>query len=312
MTVRASMVVPTRGGRNRLPRLLASLAAQTEPSWQAIIVIDGDIDETDQLLGSYRHLPITSIVFPENRGRSAALSEGFAAATGDVLIRCDDDLELPTTFLESHLAHHGDPSAPVGVIGLCANVYPDTPYARAYGQPADARARGSAYSSPPDQRWRHWGANVSVTRETYDRVGSYDTRYRAYGWEDADWGYRLQHLGVPIVIDPACEVRHLGAAATTLDRARRAYLSGAARETFRTIHGPEADPVVARPPSLWNRLVTLTALPLTLRTLPPAARAADVAAASLPRSLGEKAIALVIEGASLAGSTRPHDTTVGV
>jgi len=291
---------------------LASLAAQTEASWQAIVVIDGDTDGTVELLGSYSHLPIVPLELPENRGRSVALSAGFAAAAGEVLIRCDDDLELPTTFLAAHLSHHTSADCSVGVIGLCANVYVDSPYARAYGRPADARARMAAYATPSDQTWRHWGANVSVTRETYDRVGPYDPRYRAYGWEDVDWGYRLHHLGVPITIDPACEVKHLGAASNTLDRAKRAYLSSAARETFRVIHGPLADPPAVRDRTPWNRLLDITAAPLSLRTLPVAARIAEGAAAVLPRRIGEKAIALTVESASLAGSRRPHDTTVTV
>lgn len=296
----------------RLPRLLASLAAQTEPSWEAVVVVDGDIDGSADLLSSYEHLPVRPIVLPENRGRSEALNAGFAAARGDVLIRCDDDLDLPTSFLAAHLAHHEDPAQPEGVVGLCANVYAESPYARAYGRPADVRARRAAYAAPEDQTWRHWGANVSVTRATQARVGRYDTRYRAYGWEDVDWGYRLHRLGVPIVIDPACEVRHLGAAATTLDRARRAYLSAAARETFRRIHGPEADPPAPRGPGLWNRAVDLAARGLTLRSLGAVSKAGDVAATVLPHRLGEKAIALTVEAASVAGSRRPDDITLDV
>ena len=312
MTPRVSVVVPTRRGRTRLPGLLASLAAQSEPSWEAVVVVDGDVDDTAGSLRAYDHLPLRVVVLPRNEGRSVALTTGFAEAAGDVLLRCDDDLEVPPTFLAAHLAHHTSTAGPVGVIGLCANVYADSGYARAYGRPADARARAAAYAVPADQRWRHWGANVSVTRETYDRVGPYDTRYRAYGWEDVDWGYRLHRLGVPIVIDPACEARHLGAAATTLDRSRRAYLSAAARETFRAIHGRSADPPAAVGRSPWNRLVRLAARPLTLRTLPPVARCADLAAAALPARWGEKAVALTVEAASVAGARRPHDTTTAV
>jgi glycosyltransferase involved in cell wall biosynthesis len=310
--MKVSVVIPSRGGRQRVPRLLASLAAQDVGDWEAIVVVDGDVDGTADLVADYGHLGVRSIVFPQNRGRSAALTAGFAEATGDVLVRCDDDLELPPTFLSAHLAHHHDPDAPVGVIGLCANVYADTGYAKAYGRPADTRARAAAYAASPIDRWRHWGANVSVTRETYAAVGQYDERYRAYGWEDADWGYRLHAHGVPIVIDPACEALHFGAAPTTLARARRAYLSGAARETFRAIHGAGADPPVVRPATTWNRLVDLAARCVTLRTLPAFAGLADMAATALPQRLGEKAVALTVEAASVAGTARPTDTTTAV
>ena len=76
----ASIIIPSRGGAKRLPRLLSALAAQDDRDWEAIVVIDGDVDGSRQVVERYRHLPVRSTVFPENRGRVAALNAGFAAA----------------------------------------------------------------------------------------------------------------------------------------------------------------------------------------------------------------------------------------
>ena len=68
-----------------------------------------------------------------------------------------------------------------GVVGLYRNVYPDTAYARIYGRDWDRRFRQEAYQVRADQLWRYWAGNVSVTRETWEEVGPYDTSFRAYG-----------------------------------------------------------------------------------------------------------------------------------
>ena len=70
------------------------------------MVVDGDIDGSEQVVARLAgDLPVRTLVLPENQGRSAALNAGFGAATGDVLLRSDDDLELA----DEHLARHAAP-----------------------------------------------------------------------------------------------------------------------------------------------------------------------------------------------------------
>ena len=53
---------------------------------------------------------------------------------------------------------------PSGAWGLYRNVFPDTPYARAYGRPATARSLERRPRGRPSSAWRGWAANNSVTR----------------------------------------------------------------------------------------------------------------------------------------------------
>ena len=123
---------------------------------------------------------------------------------------------------------------------MCRDVFPDTPYAVAYGMSADERIRAAALATPPDRTWRWWSGNVSTTSDDYDLVGDYDESFREYGWEDIDWGYRLHLLGVPVVIPPGFTTLHHGPVTTTVERALRAYSSGAARHRFVAKHGEDA------------------------------------------------------------------------
>ncbi len=100
------MVVPSRGGRERLPVLLKALEKQTVDDWEVVVVIDGDIDNSGDVLAKFTHLPLTSLVLQENRGRVAALNAGFASAVGEVLIRADDDFEPAPGHIAAHVAAH--------------------------------------------------------------------------------------------------------------------------------------------------------------------------------------------------------------
>jgi glycosyltransferase involved in cell wall biosynthesis len=287
----ASIVVPSRGGANRLPTLFASLAAQSTDAWEAIVVLDGDIDNSASVVAEWSEIiPVRAIVFGENRGRAAALNAGFASAGGDVLIRSDDDLELSPGHVAGHIARHE--SAPLGVIGLCKNLLPPTPYAHAYGIASDRNLRKSAYASSTDS-WRYWAANVSVRRELSDRIGDYDEGFRAYG--------------VPVVIAEELEAIHHGAAATTATRAQRAFYSGAARHRFETKHGQAA---LGMPDSvgIWSSAVHGTASRLNERRVAKAGAAIDAVLPRLPTAIGLKAVALLVESAAIAGYSNRGET----
>lgn len=298
--MKASVIIPTRGGAERLPGLLSSLAMQTHNDWEAIVVIDGDIDHSERVVAEFAHLPVRSLVFPENRGRVAALNAGLKEAEGDVLLRADDDFELVPGHVAAHLSHHENGEC--GVVGLPRNVAPATRYMRVYGAEADDRGRRAAYALTTAERWRLWGGNVSVARSTYERLGDYDPRYRGYGWEDVDYGYRLCQAGIPIVLAQDAEVQHHVASVTTPIRVRRAFDSGVARRTFDSIHGVgTSGPPFPADPTNWNRLVIGLSKRLNRRRADQMAFCVERGIHVLPRSVGRRAIGLAVESAGVAG-----------
>lgn len=300
MAVLTSVVIPSRGGAQRLPRLLEALAAQGAPL-EAVVVLDGDVDDSAAAVRPWsERLDLRVVTFAQNRGRSAALNAGFAAARGDVLVRCDDDLVPGPDFARHHAAHHGGP--PIGVVGLGLNVFPDTAYARVYGRNWDLRHRNDAYSAPAELRWRHWAGNASVTRETWERIGPYDEGFRGYGWEDVDWGYRLHLAGIPVVIDPALETPHHLAAVTCETRVRRAYHSGAARSRFERKHGL---PTTDEPDSVWAQAVARAADRLDEQRVVAWGRRLDRTIGHLPRPVAHKLVAFLVESAAEAGHRHP-------
>ena len=86
-----SIVTPVYNGARFLGDLLESVAAQTYPHIEHIVIDDGSTDggATCAMLA---RLPKTRWWTRENRGQYATLNEGFAAATGEIMttISADD------------------------------------------------------------------------------------------------------------------------------------------------------------------------------------------------------------------------------
>ena len=304
MVTRASVLVPTHRGAHRLPTLLDALARQdVRDPWEVVVAVDGVLDDTPAILSSYAsRLPLRVLTRSHARGVCAALNDAYAAATGDVLIRCDDDLTPAPGMVRRHVAWHERSSHPVGVIGATRDVFEDTPYARAYGRPANARQLAGVYRRAPDRRWLHWAAHNSLTRESWDLVGGFDPRF-AYG-EDVELGWRLHDSGVEIVIDPELEIPHRGPATCAQVRAPRAFVSGSGRRLLDEVHRvpAEASGPVGLAGRVWSAGTTSLALavrsPKGYRRL---GSLADRLPGAVPDAMRGRAIAFVVEAAGRSG-----------
>jgi glycosyltransferase involved in cell wall biosynthesis len=301
----ASIIVPTFRGVDRLPTLFDAFASQQEgtESFEVIVVIDGVDDGSVALAAKETRFAVRHILFPENRGRVAALNAGFEAARGDVLVRCDDDLVPQTDYVHQHVRSqaHG----PVGAIGLYLNRFEPTAYSHAYGEQADRDLRAGAYMTPTDMRWRFWAGNCSITRAVWATVGPYDPDYRLYGWEDIDYGYRVQRAGFPVILHRGLETPHRVAAVTTQIRAVRAAHAASARRIFERKHQTANLPPAVPPHSVWNTAVRGVSVAARLAGTARVGAIVDRMLPVAPPPVARKLIALAVEGSALAGYSAP-------
>jgi glycosyltransferase involved in cell wall biosynthesis len=90
---RVTVVIPVYNERDTILDLLDRVRAVGVAS-QLVVVEDFSTDGTRELLQSLPPTPDLTIVFHDrNRGKGAGLRSGFAAATGDIVIIQDADLE---------------------------------------------------------------------------------------------------------------------------------------------------------------------------------------------------------------------------
>lgn len=93
-----SLVIPLLNEAESLPELVAwidKVMLENRYSYEVIFVDDGSTDNSWEVIEQLRRQnpTIKGIKFQRNYGKSAALNEGFRAATGDVVITMDADLQ---------------------------------------------------------------------------------------------------------------------------------------------------------------------------------------------------------------------------
>ncbi len=177
-----SVVIASRDREHYLRDTLASLESQAgAPPFEVIVVDNGSRDGTRGLVEARAggDPPVWYVGEPAPN-RAKARNRGAAAARGDYLLFCDDDVRLPAGWVAAHAAAQrgGD----YVVNGPILNV----------GSP-DARPAPRAVNY---SRAFLCSCNVSLSKRVFLDVGGFDENFDLYGWEDTELGLRLRRLGV--------------------------------------------------------------------------------------------------------------------
>jgi len=200
--VDASIIIPAYNRRRRLEGTLRALEDLDYPrnAFEVILVDDGSEDGTGRFFQQRSYsFQFHCLRHSVNRGRSAARNSGVRKASGRIVVFLDDDMQTVPEFLRQHLNHYRDGERTV-VLG---NVHraPEVP-ATALVRYLDSR--GVQKLGPDDPiPFRYFSAgNVSMTRAFLVQAGLFDERFRSFGGEDLELGFRLAHNGARFVFSP--------------------------------------------------------------------------------------------------------------
>jgi GT2 family glycosyltransferase len=205
--VRAAVVVPNWNGRRWLPGLFGSLAAQTRPPDEIVVVDNGSTDGSLEWLAE-RGVRVEAL--GRNTGFAVAANRGIAAVSAEAVALVNTDVELEPDWLERAVARlERDPRlASVatkmvlmrspGVLDDAGDVLRRDGVAeqRGHGKPDGPRfdAPGEVFSACA-------GAAV-YRRSAVLGAGGFDERLFAY-LEDVDLGLRLRLAGWGCAYEPA-------------------------------------------------------------------------------------------------------------
>ncbi|HXB71829.1 MAG TPA: glycosyltransferase family 2 protein [Candidatus Acidoferrales bacterium] len=208
-------VVPVWNGRDLLARLLASLAAQTTPAAEVLVVDNGSQDDAPEL--AFR-LGARVIPMGRNAGFAAAVNRGIREARGEWIAVLNSDVELAPDYFEKLLAVR----APFATGKILQAAQPQ-PGQAVIDATFDALCRGAtawrvgsgradgpifsqelAIASPP------WTA-VLIRADVFPRVGFLEETFESY-LEDVDFGMRCAALHIQGRYVPTALARHRGSA----------------------------------------------------------------------------------------------------
>jgi N-acetylglucosaminyl-diphospho-decaprenol L-rhamnosyltransferase len=198
-----------------LPRLLASIDAHLDPRPQLIAVDSGS---TDDGAGIARDAGAEVIVLDGNPGFGAASNEGVERASHEVTVLLNPDCELPDAGLAALAAAAATADALLaprlldadGTVQRSAHPLPGTPSSL-----LRAAVPGPLLRQPRRTRSVGWAiaACLAARTETLRRFGPFDPDAFLF-YEDLDLCLRARERGIPTVVRPDVEVRHLGGRST--------------------------------------------------------------------------------------------------
>jgi GT2 family glycosyltransferase len=217
-SIRASVVVCvyTEERLSQIRAALDSVARQTMPPSQVIVVADHNQALCDRLAAEYPDFEVISSKF--EKGLSGARNTGIEHAAGDVVVFLDDDAWAQASWLETLLASYGDES----VLGVGGVVLADwsSPGRPAWLPEEFLWVVGCSYRGQPEVKAEvrnPIGANMSFRRSAFDQAGLFDSSVgrtfassRPLGCEETEFSIRLRRLspGGRIIYEPQAVVYH--------------------------------------------------------------------------------------------------------
>lgn len=182
--MKISIITVTYNAEATLERTLQSVAQQTHPDVEHLIIDGASTDHTLEIARQYPH----AIVFSEpDKGLYDAMNKGLQRATGDYLcfLNAGDKLHSKETL--AHIVASISDGSPIGVL------YGDTNIVDAQGQ----FIRNRRLTPPEHLTWRSFKEGMLVCHQAFyinrQIALPYDTNYRFSA--DFDWCIRCMKEG---------------------------------------------------------------------------------------------------------------------
>jgi GT2 family glycosyltransferase/glycosyltransferase involved in cell wall biosynthesis len=269
-TDEVSVVIVSFNTRGLLARCLNALDSQDDVTRQVIVVDNGSIDGSVELVrDTFPHVEL--IELDENVGFARANNLAFARCRGRHVLLLNSDAFLSQGALSALLAcSRRHPSA--GAIGPRLSNPDGTLQRSAWPFPSGARLLLEAFGLHRPLRrvglledfgiWRHdceravdflVGACLLVRWDALSEVGGFDEDFWLYG-EEADLQRRMATRGWEVIFTPDAGVTHVGSASSAQSSTRlRQFYSGQRR--FLQKHGGRSSWLVARVALLTGSLL---------------------------------------------------------
>ena len=243
-----TVVISTLGMHSSLRRVLDRLDGQDSPngSFEVLVVADAAEPDPDAVVDAIGDRPYPArLLRGQIPGLSANRNVGWRAAETPLVMFTDNDTLAEPQLVSEHLKwHRQQPEENVAVLGHVR-------WARELEVTTFMRwlERGVQFDYPKidgiEAGWgRFYGANVSAKRAFIEKVGDFDEQRLPYGYEDLDFAYRANELGLRLLYNRRAVVEHLRHMDLEFWR-KRVRRTAAAERQFVQMH-PDVEPYYHR------------------------------------------------------------------
>lgn len=207
-----SAIVPVWNGRALLERLLATLAAQTLPAGELLVVDNGSEDGAPE---AARRAGARVISMGHNAGFAAAVNRGIRESRGEWLAVLNSDVELAPDYFECLTATRAwfatgkivSAAAPDRIDGT----FDATCRGGTSWRVGSGRRNGPLFDTPRPIWSAPWTAAL-FRSALFEKVGLLEESFESY-LEDVDFGLRCAKAGCEGEYLPLAVARHRGSAA---------------------------------------------------------------------------------------------------
>ena len=187
-----SIVLPTYNGAKYIKQSISSCLNQTYSNLELIIVVDGSIDNTLDIINSYSDARLKTIVNNQNLGLPNALNAGFAITKGYYLTWTSDDNIYKLTAIELMVNYlNNNPS-----VGLVCSPF--------WEIDGNGNIIKLCIPKPMDMIWEAntVGACFLYKRKVYETIGNYNPNAKYVEdyeyWLKTSLKFHMHSLEIPL------------------------------------------------------------------------------------------------------------------
>lgn len=199
--MKLSVIIATHERHEILAKVLQSLALQTLPKCEfEVIIVDDNIDEEtkniiDGFIEAHDNTPLQIEYYScEAPGAGAKRNFGVQKSNSEIILFLDDDMIASPNLLYEHFSFYGE-----GVHGVLGYIEEDKNvklnYFTKYLLDNDLQNTYKNINKENVSFEYFYTGNISLRKEIFNKLGGFDLKFKQYGFEDTEFGYRLNKAG---------------------------------------------------------------------------------------------------------------------
>jgi glycosyltransferase involved in cell wall biosynthesis len=199
-----SVIIPVYNRPDELKELLQSLTAQSDQGFDVVVIDDGSIDKSDNIVGQFQDRLSIQYYYKENSGPGDSRNFGCEKASSDFFVFFDSDCLIPDEYFASLKLKITDIDAFGGADREHASFTP-IQKAISYSMTSLFTTGGIRGGKKSVEKFHPRSFNMGYTREVYEKTKGF-SKLR-FG-EDIDLSIRIFEHGFKARLIPECFVYH--------------------------------------------------------------------------------------------------------